>query len=162
MAHERVFRARKHAETRPAAGSACRERNPPLAGPSGLFRADGQTFPALRAPSLENESAVFRAHTLEEAVTTLPAQVVRLESALALHETLAMDEPTMLRAFSKGVNARAFVLESRSFTERRTHAGTSCAFGLSPKFSTPVEKAVEIGGYEPLGAGARTRRNQGK
>lgn len=78
-------------------------------GPSGLFRADGQTFAALCASPLEYETAVFSAHTLEKAMTTLSAQCIWLESAFTLHDILALDEPTMLRAFSKGVNARAFV-----------------------------------------------------
>ena len=44
----------------------------------------------------------------------------------------------------RGVNWRGFVLQSAAFRESIAHAGPSaCAFGLFPKFSTPVEKTVE-------------------
>ena len=35
------------------------------------------------------------------------------------------------------------MLESRAFTNRKNPGSNSCAFGLLPKFSTPVEKTVE-------------------
>ena len=37
-----------------------------------------------------------------------------------------------------------------------------CAFGLSPEFSTPVEKTVENSLNEPLGRNSRAYRNEGK
>src|SRR5262245_37229229 len=61
--------------------------------------------------------------------------------------------------------AGRFVLQFPAFTVRRIRPATSCEFGLAPKLSTTVEKTVEkpdFSGNEPLGAGPRTHRIQGK
>jgi hypothetical protein len=47
----------------------------------------------------------------------------------------------------EGVNAQWFVLQSAAFRISINTPSNGMAFGLSPKFSTPVEKAVEIHGF---------------
>src|SRR5215467_12798299 len=58
------------------------------------------------------------------------------------------------------------VLESASFIWPSRPWTTPCVFGLSPEFSTPVEKTVEIRGrrkiYESLGGNPRQNRNEGE
>jgi hypothetical protein len=50
-----------------------------------LFAADRQPLAALRAPALEDQTAVFRAHPDEEPMRPLPVTPVRLKRSLALH-----------------------------------------------------------------------------
>src|SRR3954470_2094576 len=57
------------------------------------------------------------------------------------------------------------VLQSASFSRPRPHvqgAANPCSFGLSPEFSTPVEKPVENRPNERLGADSRPYRNKGE
>jgi len=49
--------------------------------------ADGQAFSALRTTSLEDETAVLRAHPYEETVRSLAMTPIWLERPLALHGT---------------------------------------------------------------------------
>jgi len=52
-----------------------------------LLTADGQAFSALRTTSLEDETAVLRAHPYEETVRSLAMTPIWLERPLALHGT---------------------------------------------------------------------------
>jgi hypothetical protein len=62
---------------------------------------------------------------------------IRLKRALALHVTPQEEnEPSMVTNGFNECQCRWFVLERL--------LQLVCAFGLSPKFSTPVEKTVEI------------------
>jgi hypothetical protein len=111
-----------------------------------LFAADRQTFAALRAAALEHEAAVLGAHPHQEPVSLFPAPGIRLKCALTLHKSPYENEPPMLaNAFGRcqctGVCATVCDLHGGGMTPQ-----AACAFGLSPKFSTPVEKTVEING----------------
>jgi len=128
----------------------------------GLLGAHREALPPPGAAPFQDDPPVFGGHANQKTVRALAMPVVRLECAFTLHVTPRLrTESIMLRAFPEGVNAKRFVLESRSFTKRRTPVN-SCVFGLSPKFSTPVEKAVEITRYERVGPSPWSRRNQGK
>jgi hypothetical protein len=48
------------------------------------------------------------------------------------------------------------VLQSAPFSPVNIHPQRSCGFGLSPEFSTPVEKTVEIRGFRQ-GRNVKTR-----
>jgi hypothetical protein len=54
-----------------------------------LFAADRQPLPAFRAPALEHQSPVFRAHPDEKPVRPAPVTPVRLKRSLALHALLS-------------------------------------------------------------------------
>ena len=77
--------------------------------------------------------------------------LVRLKRALALHDSLRItfssdDRTANVSERVPKVSMRSrFVLESASFASAVTadSAPSPCAFGLFPKFSTPVEKTVE-------------------
>ena len=127
-----------------------------------LFAADRQALPALGAAALQDESPVFRAHANQKSMCTAAAAFIRLESPLPFHRLLrecevgvavlrlsANEERTFngIGRFLTVSIARAFVLQSpvlrRAFTSLFSPR-SACRFGLSPKFSTPVEKTVEI------------------
>jgi hypothetical protein len=74
-----------------------------------------------------------------------PARVW-LERPLPLHIPSLGNEPTML-AFTFGrCQCRALCVTVPSLHESKSPLQGPCSFGLSPKFSTPVEKTVEIRG----------------
>jgi hypothetical protein len=72
------------------------------------------------------------------------ASDVRLESSLALHIPSLRNEPSMLAFVFGRCQRRAVCVTVATLHSRKTPQQGRCAFGLSPKFSTPVEKTVEI------------------
>jgi hypothetical protein len=112
-----------------------------------LFAADSETLPALGASPLQHEPAVFRAHPDQKSVRPLAPASVRLECALALHEPSfrGRNEPSMLsNGFDQCQWNDGLCYSRRPSREPSGNTRpTPCAFGLSPKFSTPVEKTVE-------------------
>ena len=69
---------------------------------------------------------------------------VGLKRTLPFHVTLPKKiEPTMLARRSESVNRRRVCYSLRPF-QPGPGANFHVPFGLSPKFSTPVEKTVEI------------------
>ena len=104
---------------------------------------------------------------------------VRLEGTLPFTHDSSLREPTMLAVAAKGVNRSGLCYSRRPSRQSRGRSST-CTFGLFPKFSTPVEKTVEIAihlefraffGFafyrdsernEPLGSDSGARRSQGE
>ena len=119
----------------------------------GRSRADGslvtncETLAALRTSPFQHDTAVFRAHADQKPVCALPPARIGLKRSLALHLL-----PGLPKVIELAMLANAFQ-ECQTLGECATVAVLSrestglfspCAFGLFPKFSTPVEKAVEI------------------
>src|SRR5262245_44807551 len=106
---------------------------------------NSKTLAALRASPFQHDTAVFRAHADQKAVCALPPARIGLKRALTLHDILrkVVELSMLANAFRQCQTleecATVGVL-SREFTG----LFRPCAFGLFPKFSTPVEKAVEI------------------
>ena len=71
-----------------------------------LLAADRQPLAAFGAPAFQNGSSVLGAHPHQKSVRPFPVARIRLKCAFPLHDILCLDEPTMLRTFSEGVNAR--------------------------------------------------------
>ena len=138
-----------------------------------LRSADSQAFSALGSPAFQDESAVFRAHANAKPVSLPPPSRVRLKCPLTFHPLNprsspvralvrvnwrhtttenVRNEPSMLANAFGECQRVWFVLQSAlsfsSQTRRRLPVqnvpSRVCTFGLSPKFSTPVEKTVEI------------------
>ena len=60
--------------------------------PARSLTADRQTLAAFRAPALEDETSVLRAHPHQESVRPFAVAIVGLERALSLH---AQDFPSI-------------------------------------------------------------------
>ena len=80
---------------------------------SGTYR---QPFAALRAPPLQHEAAVFRAHSDQKTVCFPPPPGVRLERPLPLHIPSIGNEPSMLAFVFGRCQSGWFVLKSRPFS----------------------------------------------
>ena len=121
----------------------------PFIGPERsqcLPGADRQALAALCAPPLEHQPAVFRAHAHQKSVGFPATPGVGLERPLPLHIPSLGNEPSML-AFTFGrCQCRAVCVTVPSLHESKSPRQSPCTFGLSPEFSTPVEKTVEIRG----------------
>jgi hypothetical protein len=128
-----------------------------------LSGADGQPFPPFGAPSLEHVTAVFCAHPNQKAVGFPAASRVRLERPFPLHipsffgtnrqcyssfesRIVCSESARLLLAHYSRLTAQndGFCATVASFRPAAAPPQGSCTFGLSPKFSTPVEKTVEI------------------
>jgi hypothetical protein len=77
-----------------------------------LFTADGQAFPALGAPALENQTAVFSAHPNQKPMGACAPALVGLKCALAFHDRLSLpgrdlDAPLITLASRRGSPSRA-------------------------------------------------------
>src|SRR5215475_6363761 len=71
----------------------------------------------------------------------------------------------MLAKGFKQCQSKRSVLQSASFFRRLqtvNAAANPCSFGLSPEFSTPVEKPVENRRNERVGPDSRSDRNEGE
>ena len=111
-----------------------------------LLAADGQAFTTFRTPPLQHKSAVFRTHSHEKPMCFLAAPRIGLKSSLSLHceSFCSNNKPSMVaNAFLRCQLARLCVRVG-GFRESSPRRSRACAFGCSPKFSTPVEKTVEI------------------
>jgi hypothetical protein len=114
-----------------------------------LLAADCQAFAAFRAAAFQHQPPVFRAHPHQEPVCFGAMAIIWLKRALTLHWSPLKVEPTMLAKGFKECQSGWFVLQSASFKPNSRSASNTCVFGLSPKFSTPVEKTVENRGKLP-------------
>lgn len=110
-----------------------------------LFAADRQPFPALRPPALQDQAAVLGAHPDEEAVRPLAVTRVRLKCALSLHGSPSRETELSILAnrFVGCQLRRPPGCATVSGLPRDSPPAAMRAFGLSPEFSTPVEKTVE-------------------
>src|SRR5437867_6394903 len=137
-----------------------------------LFAADCETLAALGASPLQHEPAVFRAHSDQKSVCPLAPAGVRLKCALTLHEPSfrGRNEPSMLSNGFEQCQCDDRLCYSRRPSKERSDGNarpSPWAFGLSPKFSTPVEKTVEkrreTSGDQrrkPVCCGSRAGRNR--
>ena len=120
---------------------------------------DSQTFPALRAPSLQHDAAVLRRHSHTKAVRLAAATRVGLKRApsfchcdCVLHtnwsvESSSRETPNTSRRLSivskpEADQWRCATVRGR-LGRRSVVCGHSSPFGFSPKISTPVENTVE-------------------
>src|SRR6185503_8879648 len=121
--------------------------------------ADGEPFAALRTAPLEHEPPVLGAHAHEESVRLLPVTRIGLKRA----HSLGHEIPSRRRAVRASARQTALIeplMLSNGFRECQSTGAQECAtvgvllwpvpaavdpcsFGLSPEFSTPVEKTVE-------------------
>ena len=119
-----------------------------------LLARDCQALPPLGAAPLQNQSAILAAHPDEKSVRTLPAACIGLKRAFTFHRGASVEKRTLnvseavpsvsiAPGGSEECQSRPNVLESPSFTAVVSFRRAPCTFGLSPKFSTPVEKTVE-------------------
>ena len=109
----------------------------------GAYR---QAFSPLCTPPLKYQTAILRAHSNQKPMGFPAPPGVRLERPLPLHIPSLGNEPSML-AFTFGrCQCRPVCVTVRSLHESKSPLQGPCTFGLSPKFSTPVEKTVEIHG----------------
>ena len=109
-----------------------------------LFAAHRQPFTAFGAPALEHQPAVFRTHTNQKAVCPPAMPRIRLKRALPLHDVPSERDRTA--NVSEGVprvSIQCDCVRVDVLSEALVRPARSCVFGLSPKFSTPVEKTVE-------------------
>src|SRR5262245_11391650 len=108
-----------------------------------------KTLAALRASPFQHDTAVFRAHADQKAVRALPPARIGLKRSLPLHllpagAFLKVIELTMLANAFQECQTRGECATVCVLSRELTGLFRPCAFGLFPKFSTPVEKAVEI------------------
>src|SRR5262245_28101658 len=111
----------------------------------GLFAANSEAFTPFCTPSLQHEAAVLRTHSHKKPMSLLAASSIGLKSPLSLHcESFSSNnKPSMVaNAFLRCQLARLCVRVG-GFRESSSRRYWACAFGCSPKFSTPVEKTVE-------------------
>jgi hypothetical protein len=118
------------------------------AGPCDRFllAADSQAFTPFRTPPLQHKAAVFGTHSYEKPMSFLAAASIGLKCPLSLHcESFCSNiKPSMVaNAFLRCQLVRLCVTVG-GFRESSPRRSRACAFGCSPKFSTPVEKTVEI------------------
>lgn len=145
-----------------------------------LLGADGQTLAALRAPALEDQTAVLRAHPYQEPVRPLATPLIRLERSLPLHVDSAGDalanEPTMLANAPEECQSR-----SQCATVRPSHFGREVVVFVAfrdpnpgrPPASGPPDDSMRVWSLplvfhtcgktcgnsgESLGKGSRCRR----
>jgi hypothetical protein len=118
------------------------------AGPCDWFllAADRQAFTPFCPPPLQYKPAVFCTHSHQKPMSSLSAASIGLKRSLSLHcESFCINnKPSMVaNAFLRCQLARLCVRVG-GFRESSPRRSKACAFGCSPKFSTPVEKTVEI------------------
>jgi hypothetical protein len=114
-----------------------------------LFAADSQPLSPLRAAALQDKATILAAHADKKPVRPRSMTRVGLKRALPLHSVLRKSKRTFNRSEGvRGVSNRMALCYSRR--PSRAWRGASrysprgpCRFGLSPEFSTPVEKTVE-------------------
>jgi hypothetical protein len=120
---------------------------------------DSQTFPALRAASLQHDAAVLCRHSHTEAVGLAAATRVGLKCApslchgdCVLHtnwsvESSSRETPNTSCRLSNVSKPEADLWRCATVRGRRGRrsvvGGHSSPFGFSPKISTPVENIVE-------------------
>jgi hypothetical protein len=127
---------------RPEASHARRQT---LRRPLLFFAADRQALATLGAAALQDETPVLGGHPHEKTVRACAVARIWLKRSLTLHadpfdeERTANDSGRFRRVSTRVVCVRVSVLHETSRPRK-----IRCAFGLSPKFSTPVEKTVEI------------------
>jgi hypothetical protein len=80
---------------------------------------------------------------------------VRLERPLPLHIPSLGNEPSMLASVFGRCQCRVVCAKVPSLQRLKSPRQGACTFGLSPKFSTPVEKTVEIGPFRRVGRANR-------
>jgi hypothetical protein len=101
-----------------------------------LSGAYGQPFASLRAPPLQHQATVLRAHAHEKTVCFPPPSRVRLERPLPLHIPSLGNEPSML-AFAFGrCQCREVCVKVASLQRRKIPFGALCVWSLPKVFHT--------------------------
>ena len=112
-----------------------------------LLATHSEPFAALRAAPFEHQPAVLGAHPHEKSVRLLAVTRVGLKRAHSLgHDIPSREiEPSMLaNGFGECQSTGAQECATVGVLLWPVPAAVDpCSFGLSPKFSTPVEKTVE-------------------
>jgi hypothetical protein len=126
---------------------------------------DGQSPPALRPATLEDNPTVLRRHPNPETVRFLTPTVVRLVGALAFHAgpvvCLRDWAGTVPCVNTRGIfnTSHRLLGVSTIVLHCRVPKWDSCCalspFGVFPKISTPVEKIVEKREFRMGGRGKR-------
>src|SRR4029450_4813450 len=121
---------------------------PTSAGPCDRFllAADSQAFTPFRTPPFQHKAAVLGTHSYEKPMSFLAPASIGLKCPLSLHceRFWSNTRPSMVaNAFLRCQLARLCVRVG-GFRESSPRRSRACAFGCSPKFSTPGEKTVEI------------------
>ena len=133
-----------------------------------LFAADRQALAALGAAALQHQTAVLGAHPHQEPVRPRCGGACSAETCACpscyrhplrdCKRTVNVSERASESVNAEWLCVRVGVLrDSRTRLPARLHA----AFGLSPKFSTPVEKTVENPESAVLGSAWRKSRRIG-
>lgn len=105
-----------------------------------LFVADRQALAALGATAFQHEAAIFCAHPHEKTMRARAAPRVGLERPFPLHVTPSeSDETPIISDVFEGCQCAGECATLATLSPSQN----SCSFGLDPKFSTTVEKAVE-------------------
>jgi len=113
-------------------------------GISELLAADRKTLAPLGTAAFQHQAPILRAHANEKPMRLGTMTRIGLKSP----NSLSHDIPSVLRRTVnvservRGVSITLTVLQSAS-SSRIQPVVNPCPFGLSPKFSTPVEKTVE-------------------
>src|SRR5437867_2971817 len=136
---------------------------------SALFAAHGQTFAALRAAALQDQTAVLGAHPHHKPVRLLPMTRVRLERALALHGfPSGENEPTMLANGFRECQSDRSVLESASSSGCSGRTFSMRVWSLPKVFHTcgkncgKTPRSAEIGRFKAGMSLILTRAKAGK
>ena len=110
-----------------------------------FFAADRQALAALRAAALQDETPVLGGHPHEKTVRARAVARIWLKRSLTLHADPFDEERTAnVSGRFRGVSTRVVCVRVSVLHETSRPRKIRCAFGLFPKFSTPVEKTVEI------------------
>jgi hypothetical protein len=121
-------------------------RGQTLRRPRLFFAADRQTLAPLGAAALQDETPVLGGHAHEKTVRPRAMARIWLKCSDTLSHVDPFDEERTANVSGRfrGVSTRVVCVRVSVLHETSRPRKIRCAFGLSPKFSTPVEKTVEI------------------